>query len=193
MQLAPRTYLPSEQELAESELIEAIDYVRLVYGVILNTSDICEIARSSNEVSAHNSFQTIANVQDVFVPSIDVYALIIKIVCAHNDFMTLLSFANCVGDTLALRADSISKPIDQIWPKALFGSYESSMNIYLMSNLDFKQEVREACHRKLNFVSNLGAFVTLNSKEAQLGLSNLEVTPVERLCSWIDLLGRKMY
>ncbi len=188
MQDRIRTYLPAEQELAESEISEVIDYIRSVCGVLLLPAQVKQIALSSNVVAAHNIFRMIADSKDIFVESDTIYAMIISIVCAYNDYATLLAVGNCVGDNLAQMAYYASLPAEDIWPTNEIGEYQDSLSIYLDAEYEFRQSVRDLAHRKLSYTTDMGAYITLSGAEFDAGKSNVELTPAELILSWAENL-----
>jgi hypothetical protein len=77
--------------------------------------------------------------------------------------------------------------VKDVWPKDAFGSLMSSLQVYSTSNIEFRQSVRAEASNKLNFINSLGAYITLTPAERIL--SDVSVSPVEELCSWIDQAG----
>ena len=93
---------------------------------------------------------------DVYVDSNEINRQIGNIVSAYNDYATLIGFANCVGDEIAQIAHSKVAKVTDVWPKDVQGQYQSTSDVYMTSNTDFRQNVRDRASKKLNYITNLG-------------------------------------
>ena len=183
----PSTTLPYEQNAVELKLHELSEKIYYRFGARFTPSNISVIADARNEVSAHRIFREFADAQDVFITSSDVYYLIDLMVSAYNEYSTLVEFGNSVADSVVEYSIIYNRSVNELWPKDKIGNPQNSIAIYTMAQNDFRQTVRDFAHYRLNHKTNIGAFVTLIGDDYEYMTSNVSVTPVEELCSWIDM------
>jgi hypothetical protein len=181
------TYLKEEQSLAEEYLEETSIFLTNCYNTKFTVYDLLEIASSAHQIAARRKFNSILVKHDVYVDSKEINQQIDLIVAAYNSYAILMGFANCVGDQIAQIAHDRVLAVKDVWPKDAFGSLMSSLQVYSTSDIKFRQGVRAAASTKLNFKNSLGSFTTLTYQERVM--SNVTVTPVEELCSWVDQIG----
>ena len=178
------TYQKEEQILAEKYLLDTCDSLTDTYNTKFTIQDLLNIASSTNEIAARRVFNSVLIKHDVYVDSNEMNSQIADIVSAYNNYATLIGFGNCVGDEIAQIAHSKVAKVSDVWPKDVQGQYRSTSDVYMTSNTDFRQNVRDRASRKLNYLTNLGVMLTLTPQEIEL--SNVTVTSVEVLCSVID-------
>ena len=181
------TYQKGEQILAEKYLLDICNSLTDTYNTKFTIQDLLNIVGSNNEITARRVFNSVLIKHDVYVDSNEINRQIGNIVSAYNDYATLIGFANCVGDEIAQIAHSKVAKVTDVWPKDVQGQYQSTSDVYMTSNTDFRQNVRDSASKKLNYITNLGAMLTLTPQEIKL--SNVPVTSVEVLCSVIDMFN----